>query len=199
MLTSVELDTQFHKLALEGKWREVLEYRGKFTLEEKIRYLWAWPSLSDLVVLKWMFEECGLQTLLSIGCGSGLLEWILNKATGVSVKGLEVDENWWISNYSPKSFIDLHFLEGSDIDLERIAGTDDFGLLFCYFNDSEAFSNYVDAFKGKWIVIIGPEDGVGRYTEPMPLRPCFKKAKSWKLETNFSLIDGDIVAIYRRV
>lgn len=198
MLTSVELDTQFHKLALEGKWREVLEYRGKFTLEEKIRYLWAWPSLSDLVVLKWMFNECGLETLLSIGCGSGLLEWILNKATGVSVKGLEVDKSWWISNYSPKSFIDLHFSEGNDIDLERIAGANEFGLLFCYFNDSEAFNNYVDAFKGKWIVIIGPEDGVGRYTEPMPLRPCFKRPKSWKLETNFSLIDRDIVAIYRR-
>lgn len=198
MLTSLELDTQFHQLALEGKWREILDFRGKFSLEEKIRYLWAWPSLSDLTVLKWMFDEFNLETLLSIGCGSGLLEWILNKATGVSVKGLEVDESWWTSNYSPKSFIDLNFLEGSNMDLEKIAGTDNFGLLFCYFNNSEAFNNYVEAFKGKWIVIIGPEDGTGRYTEPMALKPCFKRTNTWKLETNFSLIEGDIVAIYGR-
>lgn len=198
MLTSIELDSQFHELALEGRWQEMLEYRGKFSFNEKIKYLWAWPSQSDLVVLKWMFDEYDLKTLLSIGCGSGLLEWIMNKATGVSVKGLEVDKNWWISNYSPKSFIQLNFLDNDDIDLEKITGTNNFGLLFCYFNNGEAFNNYVDVFKGKWIVIIGPADGSGRYTEPMALKPCFKKIDSWKLEMNFSLIEGDIVAIYRR-
>lgn len=198
MLTSVELDSQFQELTNQGKWREILNYRTSLTLENRSRYLWAWPSMSDLTVLKWMFEEFQLTNLLSVGCGSGLLEWILNRSIGLSVKGLEVDKSWWTSCYSPNYFIDLNFFEDDNLELEDIVGSNDFGLLFCYFNDHEAFNYYVDSFKGNWIVIIGPEDGNGRYTEPMALRPRFNVDTDWKLEANFSLVEGDIVAFYKR-
>lgn len=198
MLTSAELDTEFQKLAIDGKWQELLDYRGELTLQERNRFLWAWPSLTDLTVLKWMLEDFRIETLLSVGCGSGLLEWILSKATGVSVNGLEVDESWWTSRYSPRSFISLNFVNGPDMNLEEIAETRNFALLFCYFNECDAFNEYVDAFQGKWIVIIGPGEGKRVYTEPMPLNPCFRNKKEWRLETNFTLVEGDVVAFYRR-
>lgn len=75
----------------------------------------------------------------------------------------------------------------------------DFGLLFCYFNNSNAFNNYVDNYKGNVIVIIGPKEGQNVYTEPLPWKPMFRNSEEWNLNSQKSMGNGrDLIAFYKR-
>lgn len=53
-------------------------------------------------------------------------------------------------------------------------------MLFCYFNNSAAFCNYVENYKGKMIFVIGPTEGDNCTTDPLPFDEKFKRY-NWKL------------------
>lgn len=44
--------------------------------------LWIRPELSDLEYIKKAVESERLHKVVSIGCGCGLLEWLIQTATG---------------------------------------------------------------------------------------------------------------------
>ena len=46
------------------------------------RYLWIRPSEDNLEFIKEETVKSGCLQIISIGCGSGLLEWLIHKATG---------------------------------------------------------------------------------------------------------------------
>jgi hypothetical protein len=46
------------------------------------RYLWVRPSEDNLQFIKQQIVKAGCCQLVSIGCGSGLLEWLIHAATG---------------------------------------------------------------------------------------------------------------------
>jgi len=46
------------------------------------RYLWVRPSEDNLYFIKEQTVKAGCCQLVSIGCGSGLLEWLIHTATG---------------------------------------------------------------------------------------------------------------------
>lgn len=69
-------------LVRHGKWRNVLRLRENYSINECRRFLWAWPTEDSLDILKQTLIKARICTLLSIGCGSGLLEWIIHQKTG---------------------------------------------------------------------------------------------------------------------
>lgn len=72
--------------------------------------------------------------------------------------------------------------------------------MFCYFNNRNAFNEYVNCYRGNYIIIIGPADyRTGRYTEPLPLDSEFQKNNNYKL-IHFSEFGNnrDLIAIYEK-
>lgn len=56
-----------------------------------------------------------------------------------------------------------------------------FAVLFCYFNNQKVFNEYVEAYQGKYVIIIGPGENTNRYTEPLPHNPKFEESENYKL------------------
>lgn len=203
---AVSLEETLIDLTSHDQWEDILNLEPNYPLEEKSKFLWAWPSLSCLYSIKAILQENGISSILSIGCGSGLLEWIINKSTGIQVAGLELDHTWWSSVYSPKTFIDLKFID-SAISPEFLCkcmkdtNPEDFALLFCYFNNRTAFLEYMRAFKGSMVIIIGPQEGAGIVTDPVPLNPEFEESgcEQWRLVLAMKMqTPNNCVAIYKR-
>lgn len=63
----------------EGKWKEVIE---KFTQNKFLP--WIWPDEKNLKFIAKYVTEKNADLLISVGCGSGLLEWLISMATGRS-------------------------------------------------------------------------------------------------------------------
>lgn len=76
------LEGQLLELFATRDWKKVLQLSKCYSLIEKSRFLWAWPSENCLTILKEVLQKNNVQSILSIGCGSGLLEWILMETTG---------------------------------------------------------------------------------------------------------------------
>ncbi|XP_004925293.2 uncharacterized protein LOC101743729 [Bombyx mori] len=164
------------KLYRLGKWKEIVEKYHDH--KDRNKLLWVFPSEDNFEFLKECLKEFKCKGVASVGCGSGLLEWMLQKATGISVTGIEVDGAWWHCKYAPPTFIPLIVTSpqlNEDVLLEL--GNKDNAILFCYFNNRSAFENYLKHFCGPVLVIIGPDQGKGVYTEPGP----FEKILGWEL------------------
>lgn len=68
-------------LAQENKWREVLELNEDSRSEIARKYLWVWPSEENLKFIRDNVEKNRCTGIVSVGCGCGLLEWLIQKAT----------------------------------------------------------------------------------------------------------------------
>lgn len=66
----------------EAKWREIVSLGALEENDQGRRLLWVWPRLNDLDWLKKMFGKYELDGIASIGCGSGLFEWIIQQHSG---------------------------------------------------------------------------------------------------------------------
>lgn len=118
--------------------------------------------------------------------------------TGIPVSGVEIDGAWWHCKYAPPTFIPLLFTANElDKDIQSLLQeSHSTALLFCYFNNREAFNEYLKYFSGNVIVIIGPADGKGVHTDPKPFGDV---PEEWKLYDSQEVRDSkDFIAIYRR-
>lgn len=183
-------------------WHGVIECSSKFDFNEKTKFLWAWPSVECLNWLKDQLETNRIDGILSIGCGSGLLEWLISKTIGIQVAGVEKNRSWWQSKYSPKKFIELKF--ASDCITKAFlrsclpSNSNQRAMLFCYFNNRNAFLDYVRAFEGDIIIIVGPTD-THIVTDPNPLNPQFDEDE-WSLIGCYKFNDqnSNCIGIYKR-
>lgn len=66
----------------EGSWRKILNLNETSDNKDALKLLWVWPSEQNLKFLKKTIEELNCQGITSIGCGCGLLEWIIKRSTG---------------------------------------------------------------------------------------------------------------------
>ncbi|XP_045535374.1 uncharacterized protein LOC106711810 [Papilio machaon] len=127
----------------ERNWRSIVsEYHDH---PERSKLLWVFPDEKNFEFLRDCVIENGCDSIISVGCGSGLLEWMIIEATGLPVTGIEVDHAWWQCKYAPPTFIPL-ILTSPTIDnatscLLQNAKTS--ALLFCYFNNRLAFAEYM--------------------------------------------------------
>lgn len=48
----------------------------------KRKYLWFWPTEECITFIRNLISKTKIRNILSIGCGSGLLEWLIEKSTG---------------------------------------------------------------------------------------------------------------------
>lgn len=184
-------------------WYGIIKVGELYSIEERTKYLWAWPTVECFQWIKAILNENHTEKILSIGCGSGLLEWLISKTTGINVIGLELDRSWWQSAYSPMKFIELKFTEAPITNkfLQECIqmDTDQFALLFCYFNNREAFHEYVRAYNGNLIIIVGPNSEHQIVTDPNPLNPNFE-CDDWSLLNYFQFNDqfSNCMSVFRR-
>ncbi|KAH8313706.1 hypothetical protein KR067_010591 [Drosophila pandora] len=188
-----------------GNWRKLLALGDCLDQQLKRKLLWVWPTSSNLDLFNQVLTTSGIQCILSVGCGSGLLEWLISTVGGrkVSIFGLEVDRNWWHSKYSVRSFIPLNFFEDAnnvsqDFLKACCKGFSPCALLFCYFNNRGAFLEYLRVFQGKWLILIGPQPSLGIHTDPNPLQPQFPN-EEWILRERLNWTDRNVVAFYEKI
>lgn len=121
------------------------------------------------------------------------LLWLLS--SGLEVTGIEVDRSWWESSYAPRVFLPLIYADeehGSDITTDKNAA-----LLFCYFNNGTAFSEYIRQYEGNCFIVIGPGEGRGTHTHPAPFNITPESDSVWKMEA-FQEVQHtkDFIAVY---
>lgn len=191
-------------LSSVNDWCGVIEAGKEFSVKEKSKYLWAWPSVQCFQWLEKILNENHIERILSIGCGSGLLEWLISQTTGTHVIGLELDKSWWTSPYSPQKFIELKFTDRQITNqfLKDCIQLDNnqFALLFCYFNNRQAFLEYMRAYDGDLIIIVGPSSEHHIVTDPNPLNPHFENDE-WIL-LDFCLFYDQLsncMSVFRRI
>lgn len=185
-------------------WHGIIEAGKLFSVEERSKYLWAWPTVECLQWLKRYLNDNNITSILSVGCGSGLLEWIISKTNDVNVVGIELDKSWWNSTYSPTTFVELKFTETQITNefLNRCiqAEANQFALLFCYFNNRNAFHEYVRAYNGDLIIIVGPKSEQHIVTDPNPLNPKFENDEWFLLDrVNFNDQLLNCMSIFKRI
>lgn len=208
------------KWKCSGDWRTIRQIVSQVPEDERRKFSWIWPTEECLKYLGRSLEICGITKILSIGCGSGLFEWILQESCGefffsvkkysqlifvkfwegIKVSGLELDKSWWTSSYAPDTFIPLNFTEtpiNADF-LQKCAGSSDFCLMFCYFNNDAAFRDYLRHFRGDFVVIGGPKLGAGIHTDPSP--DALLGDKFWELKAKIDVGDStNIITIYQKL
>lgn len=64
------------------KWREILKLNENSSDNGALKLLWVWPDEKNLFFIKRIVNDLACEGISSIGCGCGLLEWIINEATG---------------------------------------------------------------------------------------------------------------------
>lgn len=113
------------------------------------------------------------------------------------MQGFEVNEKWWKSKYSTTHFIQLQFAEPFPQNCPAIG--EDQALLFCYFNNHEAFLMYLRRYCGCLLFIIGP--GAGRYThtDPQPFKPNFETLDWVLVDFEEVKCTKDYIAVYRKI
>ncbi|XP_057334348.1 uncharacterized protein LOC130673377 [Microplitis mediator] len=191
-----EFEARIIKLYEEGKHEEIIKLSDFSECDEVRRLLWVWPSFNDLKWLKKIITDLKFKGIVSVGCGTGLLEWIIQQYLNCDVIGIEVDEPWWQSKYSPRCYLNKIIFTSK----KKPANIPpDYALLFCYFNNSAAFESYLTNYSGQLILVIGPATGTNRHTDPLPFDRKFAALK-WKLHDFKKLDNGiDLIAAYIRM
>ncbi|XP_053946883.1 uncharacterized protein LOC128855751 [Anastrepha ludens] len=189
-------------------WREWLSLGSSLDLDKRRILMWIWPTENELLKFGSLLAAHKVEHVLSIGCGNGLFEWIVQESLGISVNGIEIDRAWWESKYSTKSFINLNYID--DLKNEDVEQVDylqkccklknwNFALMFCYFNDRIAFLNYLKNYKGNSLLIIGPITGMDVFTDPLPLEPHFPEKSNWRLKDTIRIGKKDAIAFYANI
>ncbi|XP_034247191.1 uncharacterized protein LOC117648649 [Thrips palmi] len=209
-MVDVERDARWgelQRLRQQGDWEAAL---AACSARHDPLLLWLQPTMDILRFIGDAARRHGVRDVISVGCGSGLFEWLLASATGLDVLGLEVNRGWWESRYSPPTFLPLVFPDedGDQSAVEEaLRGRSDSCLMFCYFNDTAAFLEYQRAFRGRLLVVAGPVHAshIGHAAPSAPTAHChphpFSKdiPSPWKLDASTPIgSTGDYVAVYTR-
>ena len=94
------------ELMRSGDWLGVLQQFNSEEYREPL-LLWIRPTLSSLEFIRDSLSSLNLSAVSSVGCGCGTLEWLLAAATGLKVRGYEVNRMWWEGEHSTPHFIDI--------------------------------------------------------------------------------------------
>ncbi|XP_043461305.1 uncharacterized protein LOC122497940 [Leptopilina heterotoma] len=184
------------KLYNENKWRDIIELLNNCDIENSRQLLWVSPNFKNLSWIKNIINETNLKGIVSVGCGSGLLEWLIQQNCDCDVHGVEIDKSWWCCKYSPPIFLKkITFVSDTEstVSIEK-----NYALLFCYFNNEPVFLNYLREFNGNVIFVIGPDEGQNRYTMPLPFDKKFTEY-GWHLSKSQEIsFSKDFICMYVR-
>lgn len=71
------IDSNIITLYKEGKWKEIVDNHNG---ENKLS--WVIPSSANIKFIETILLENSLNGIISVGCGTGLLEWIIKESLG---------------------------------------------------------------------------------------------------------------------
>ena len=199
-LTNENFLNELQESAAKKDWKNILKISKRYGFAISSAALWVYPSEFCLQQLKATLKSFSISNILSVGCGIGLLEFLIRESVGVKMSGLEIDSKYWSRK---KPFIQLKYIEhGQEISSKLILDSClsknwNFALLFCYFNLRSAFNEYIKYYRGNYVIIIGPAANTLRYTDPLPLD--FQDNPDFQLVYIGDFGDNrDLIAIYER-
>lgn len=70
----------------KNDWKSIINLNKHSDNNEALKLLWVWPSEENLKFIKNVLEEYGVSGIISLGCGCGLLEWIIHSYTSKYLK-----------------------------------------------------------------------------------------------------------------
>lgn len=76
----MDIVTSITGLYRESNWKEIVHRYHDHPDRNKV--LWVYPSEGNLEFIKACVKELLCDRVVSVGCGSGLLEWMIMEATG---------------------------------------------------------------------------------------------------------------------
>lgn len=86
MIDSVTLRGNFlnevQELVVKKDWRRIVDLSKKYELAVTSEFLWTFPTEYCLHFLKALWKSFHITNVLSIGCGSGLLEFVMRESMG---------------------------------------------------------------------------------------------------------------------
>lgn len=68
----------------KNDWKSVLELNKESDSSDAQKLLWVWPSESNLAFIDKILNDYNISGIISLGCGCGLLEWIIQTYTSKS-------------------------------------------------------------------------------------------------------------------
>lgn len=77
-----EIINQVQSLFESNNWSDILKLEIDHLNDKVHAVLWVWPSVENLLFIKKYVQIFNLNGVISIGCGSGLFEWLLQQSTG---------------------------------------------------------------------------------------------------------------------
>lgn len=86
LIDALALREKFHddvrECVKKNDWRKILQLSQKYGIEVTSETLWTFPTEYCLNYLKALWKRFHIVNILSIGCGSGLLEYVLRESIG---------------------------------------------------------------------------------------------------------------------
>lgn len=70
-------------------WKNILKLNEHSDNETALRILWVWPSIRNLEFIERTIKKHYCKGIISLGCGCGLLEWIIQKSTGKNERNIQ--------------------------------------------------------------------------------------------------------------
>lgn len=83
-MNSDNIDENILSLYNAQKWEEIAALSFASSNPKSSRLSWVLPDISDLYWINDIIRKYNLSGVASIGCGCGLLEWLLQKCSGKS-------------------------------------------------------------------------------------------------------------------
>ncbi|XP_014597985.1 PREDICTED: uncharacterized protein LOC106783714 [Polistes canadensis] len=196
-MNAENIDEVIIRLHNDHNWKDIVNLSSVIDSSKTYRLFWVLPTLDDLSWMTEIIKEYKILGIISIGCGCGLIEWLLQNFSGLNITGLELDNSWWRSKYAPPLFLEniifINENKGKNFLVPK-----DHAVLFCYFNNGEAFCNYIANYEGNIIFVIGPAEDQERITDPLPFDEKFVKF-NWKLLTKRPIMNfKDYIVVYTR-
>ncbi|XP_014241653.1 uncharacterized protein LOC106662245 [Cimex lectularius] len=174
----------------KGDVHETIELHS---LSNSTYLLWPKPKMEDFDFLKDALNDLEVVEVLSIGAGSGLFEWALEKISGIPVLAVELDRIYWKN--TPRPNFKAHIFADEELLRCRLE-SGNAALLFSYFNDYKHFLRYLSLFTGSVLILIGPECH-GRYSMPTPFDSNIPK--EWKLWCSKEISSTkDFITVYTK-
>lgn len=62
-------------------WKKIINLNKDSDNVEALKLLWVWPSEENLKFISDVLQKYKLNGIISLGCGCGLLEWIIQSYT----------------------------------------------------------------------------------------------------------------------
>lgn len=81
-MNSDDVDENILSLYNAQKWEEIAALSSAISNPRSSRLSWVLPDVSDLCWINDIIRKYNLPGIASIGCGCGLLEWLLQKYSG---------------------------------------------------------------------------------------------------------------------